>query len=288
MWRGSARSCSASPCRVRACAPWPSVGLPERSFTSCSVHPMEHRRSTTSGSHCVRSASTQWSRASRSRSGVVVARAHTPDGTELDVHLHGRDSWDSQFFVKMWRLRLLPFRWTQRHGESTTPGRTPGLPDAVRSTRGRARDSARDRRHRPARRRPVRGRTRRPAHSARTASRSTTRWSRAAGSPSPCSTKPASATAGSRPAHLPASMPTAFTSASSTGRTIDWDQNSRRLDEAQLLTTTAVVVGADRAIAAARRRPRGREPHHHHNLRATRGDAPRAAPAGPRRRPRHR
>jgi uncharacterized membrane protein YbhN (UPF0104 family) len=32
---------------------------------------------------------------------------------------------------------------------------------------------------------------------------------------------------------------------------IDWDETSRRLDEAQLLTSTAVVVGADRAIAAA-------------------------------------
>jgi uncharacterized membrane protein YbhN (UPF0104 family) len=32
---------------------------------------------------------------------------------------------------------------------------------------------------------------------------------------------------------------------------IDWDEMSRRLDEAQMLTSTAVVAGADRAIAAA-------------------------------------
>ena len=33
--------------------------------------------------------------------------------------------------------------------------------------------------------------------------------------------------------------------------TIDWDDTSRQLDEAQLLTSTAVAVGADRAVAAA-------------------------------------
>ena len=38
------------------------------------------------------------------RSGVTVARAHTPDDRQVDVRVHGRDSWDSQFFVKLWRL----------------------------------------------------------------------------------------------------------------------------------------------------------------------------------------
>ena len=38
------------------------------------------------------------------RNGVIVAEARTPDDRQLDVHVHGRDSWDSQFFVKMWRL----------------------------------------------------------------------------------------------------------------------------------------------------------------------------------------
>ncbi len=36
--------------------------------------------------------------------GVTVARARTTDGREIDVRIHGRDSWDSQFFVKLWRL----------------------------------------------------------------------------------------------------------------------------------------------------------------------------------------
>jgi uncharacterized membrane protein YbhN (UPF0104 family) len=38
------------------------------------------------------------------RNGTTTARAHTPEGRELDVQVHGRDSWDSQFFVKLWRL----------------------------------------------------------------------------------------------------------------------------------------------------------------------------------------
>ncbi len=37
------------------------------------------------------------------RSGVVVAHAVTPDARDLDVDVHGRDSWDSRFFVKLWR-----------------------------------------------------------------------------------------------------------------------------------------------------------------------------------------
>jgi uncharacterized membrane protein YbhN (UPF0104 family) len=38
------------------------------------------------------------------RNGVTAARARTPEGREIDVQVHGRDSWDSQFFVKLWRL----------------------------------------------------------------------------------------------------------------------------------------------------------------------------------------
>jgi uncharacterized membrane protein YbhN (UPF0104 family)/tRNA A-37 threonylcarbamoyl transferase component Bud32 len=37
------------------------------------------------------------------RNGVIVARAVTPDQRDLDVDVHGRDSWDSRFFVKLWR-----------------------------------------------------------------------------------------------------------------------------------------------------------------------------------------
>ena len=38
------------------------------------------------------------------RNGATIARAHTPDEREVDIEIHGRDSWDSQFFVKLWRL----------------------------------------------------------------------------------------------------------------------------------------------------------------------------------------
>jgi uncharacterized membrane protein YbhN (UPF0104 family)/tRNA A-37 threonylcarbamoyl transferase component Bud32 len=38
------------------------------------------------------------------RNGATTARAITPDGREVDIQVHGRDSWDSQFFVKLWRL----------------------------------------------------------------------------------------------------------------------------------------------------------------------------------------
>ena len=38
------------------------------------------------------------------RAGVMVASARTSENRQLDVRVHGRDSWDSQFFVKMWRL----------------------------------------------------------------------------------------------------------------------------------------------------------------------------------------
>ncbi len=38
------------------------------------------------------------------RNGATTARAQTPEGREIDIQVHGRDSWDSQFFVKLWRL----------------------------------------------------------------------------------------------------------------------------------------------------------------------------------------
>ena len=36
--------------------------------------------------------------------GVARLTATTPDGRELDVLVHGRDAWDSQLIVKLWRL----------------------------------------------------------------------------------------------------------------------------------------------------------------------------------------
>ena len=38
------------------------------------------------------------------RNGATTARASTPNGQDIDIQIHGRDSWDSQFFVKLWRL----------------------------------------------------------------------------------------------------------------------------------------------------------------------------------------
>ena len=36
--------------------------------------------------------------------GATLAVARTPDDRDVDIQIHGRDSWDSQFFVKLWRL----------------------------------------------------------------------------------------------------------------------------------------------------------------------------------------
>lgn len=45
------------------------------------------------------------------RRGVACARATSVDGTRFDVELRGRDSWDSQFVMKLWR-----FLWYETEG----------------------------------------------------------------------------------------------------------------------------------------------------------------------------
>ena len=45
------------------------------------------------------------------RRGVACARATSVDGTRFDVELRGRDSWESQFVMKLWR-----FLWYQTEG----------------------------------------------------------------------------------------------------------------------------------------------------------------------------
>ncbi|HZN84772.1 MAG TPA: lysylphosphatidylglycerol synthase transmembrane domain-containing protein [Mycobacterium sp.] len=40
----------------------------------------------------------------RTAAGVAHVTAKTPDGIELDVRVYGRDAWDSQLVVKLWRL----------------------------------------------------------------------------------------------------------------------------------------------------------------------------------------
>ena len=58
--------------------------------------------------------------------------------------------------------RLLPLRWPQRHRQSASSDRAPGVPDAVRRTRGSPGRSLRGSSDRPTRRRAVRRRARRP------------------------------------------------------------------------------------------------------------------------------
>ena len=90
--------------RVRRCARWRSAGLRGRSSTWCSDPLMRRLHSPISKHRCDRSASTPRRRPSTARNGATLATARTPDGREVDVQVHGRDSWDSQFFVKFWRL----------------------------------------------------------------------------------------------------------------------------------------------------------------------------------------
>ena len=40
----------------------------------------------------------------RRRNGVVYVRARDATGTELDVKIYGRDAWDGQLLVSLWRF----------------------------------------------------------------------------------------------------------------------------------------------------------------------------------------
>jgi uncharacterized membrane protein YbhN (UPF0104 family) len=182
------------------------------------------------------------------RNGATLARARTPDGRVVDVQVHGRDSWDSQFFVKLWRLvfyrsggrnvtvnrrrqvehQAYMTLFAEREGASVTPfvaaavdqrGNAlfvservgPGFGDDGEISDGLLADAwqSLDRLHRVGIR-----------HGGIT---------------------PDDLQVADGHVHF----------GDFDRATIDWADTSRHLDEAQLLTSTAVAVGADRAIAAA-------------------------------------
>lgn len=183
------------------------------------------------------------------RNGVVVARARTPENRQLDVFVHGRDSWDSQFFVKMWRLvfyrsggrnvtinrrhqvehQAYLTLYAEREGAMVTP-----LVTAAMDQRGDALFVAE-------RVGPALGADGAQVDDALLASS----WVSLARlhDAGICH-------GGITPSHLQVANGGMYIGEFDRA-SIVWDETSRRLDEAQLLTSTAVVVGADRAIAAA-------------------------------------
>ena len=183
------------------------------------------------------------------RSGVIVASARTPQDRRLDVHVHGRDSWDSQFFVKMWRLvfyrsggrnvtvnrhRQIEHQayltlYAQREGALVTP-----FVAAAMDQRGDALFVVE-------RVGPAIGADNAHVDDALLASA----WTSLARlhDAGICH-------GGITPSHLQVAGDGIYI-ADFDRASIDWDESSRRLDQAQLLVSTAVVVGSDRAIEAA-------------------------------------
>lgn len=185
------------------------------------------------------------------RNGVAVLSAHTPDGALLDVRIHGRDSWDSQFFVKFWRLvfyrsggrnvtvnrrhqvehQAYMTLFAEREGALVAP-----LVAAAVDDRGDALFVAR---------------RVGPALSADGVELNDALldscWASLA----------ALHGAGIRhggitPNHLQIADEQVYMSEFDRA-SIEWDASSKRLDDAQLLASTAVVAGTERAIAAALR-----------------------------------
>ncbi len=181
--------------------------------------------------------------------GVALARAKTPDDRELDVHVHGRDSWDSQFFVKIWRLvfyrsggrnvtvnrrfqiehQAYLTLFAEREGASVTPlvaaamdsrGDALFVSERVGVGFGRGDDEISDELLADAWRSLERLHDAGIRHG------------------------------GITPDDLQVSDGRVYLGEFDRAA-IAWDDTSRQLDEAQLLTSTAVAVGADRAIAAA-------------------------------------
>ena len=183
------------------------------------------------------------------RRGVVLARAITPDDRQLDVHVHGRDSWDSQFFVKTWRLlfyrsgghnvtvnrrhqiehQAYMTLFAQREGVSVTPfvaaaidsrGDALFVSERMGDGLGEGSEGVSDELLADAWRSLERLHAAGVRHG------------------------------GITPDDLQVSDGHAYLG-SFDRATIAWDDTSRRLDEAQLLASTAVAVGVDRAIGAA-------------------------------------
>ena len=183
------------------------------------------------------------------RNGVIMAGARTADDRQLDVNVHGRDSWDSQFFVKMWRLVFY-----RSGGRNVTVNRRHQIEHQAYLTLYAQREgalvapfvaAAMDRRGDALfvteRVGPAFGADAEPVDDALLASS----WTSLAQlhDAGICH-------GGITPSQLQVANGTIFIGEFDRA-SIDWDDASRRLDEAQLLTSTAVVVGADRAIAAA-------------------------------------
>ncbi len=183
------------------------------------------------------------------RNGATVARGRTPDGREVDVQVHGRDSWDSQFFVKLWRLvfyrsggqnvsvnrrRQVEHQayltlFAEREGAAVAPfvaaavdqrGNALYVSERVGPAFGQGDDEIAD-------------------DLLADAWQSLDRLHQIG-----------IRHGGITPDHLQVAAGRVHFSDFDRS-TIDWADSSRQLDEAQLLTSTAVVVGTDRAVMAA-------------------------------------
>ena len=95
--------------------------------------------------------------------GRMRVRATTADGIELDVDIHGRDAWDSQLVVKLWRWLWYRSDGPRHRGDPAPADRAPGLRHLARGATGRAGRAGDRRRRRRSRGRAARLRTRRSA-----------------------------------------------------------------------------------------------------------------------------
>jgi uncharacterized membrane protein YbhN (UPF0104 family) len=185
------------------------------------------------------------------RNGVAVLSARTSDGRVLDVHVHGRDSWDSQFFVKLWRLafyrsggrnvtvnrrhqvehQAYMTLFAQREGASVAPLVAAAMDDrgdaifvaervgaALGADGGEVDDQLLD-----------------------------SCWASLA-----VLHRVGIRHGAISPRHLQVADDRVYLSEFDRA-SIEWDEASQRLDQAQMLASTAVVAGPERAIAAARR-----------------------------------
>jgi uncharacterized membrane protein YbhN (UPF0104 family) len=183
------------------------------------------------------------------RAGVMVASALASEHRQLDVRVHGRDSWDSQFFVKTWRL--LFYRtggrnvtvnrrhqiehqaylslYAQREGALVAP-----FVAAAMDQRGDALFVAE-------RVGPGLGSDGNPIDDALVASA----WTSLARlhDAGICH-------GGITPSVLQVADGRVYFGEFDRA-SIEWTDTSRQLDEAQLLTSTAIVAGADRAVSLA-------------------------------------
>jgi len=185
------------------------------------------------------------------RNGVAVLSAHTPAGDILDVHIHGRDSWDSHFFVKLWRLafyrsggrnitvnrrhqvehQAYMTLFAQREGALVAP-----LVAAAMDDRGDALFVAQ-------RVGPTLGSDGVDVDDALLDSC----WTSLA-----ALHRAGIRHGGISPSHLQVADDQVYLSEFERA-SIERDEPSQRLDEAQLLASTAAVAGPDRSIAAARK-----------------------------------